>query len=205
METIMRRHIFSVLLCICMHALPFGSRALAQDGRFDAPALVQGKPAPADQHDEHGAMTPGQIGSASVKFETSCAAAVKDDFNKAVAVLHSFGFSEAINMFNGVLKKDPTCAMAYWGIALSQWNNPFAGIKNAQTVETVRATIEKAKATGLPTPQERALIDAVVQLTTATDPGSHLARITTYEAAMAKAAADYPNDKEIRIFSALAK
>jgi hypothetical protein len=44
------------------------------------------------QQEEHGAMSPNQIGSASVKFETSCAAALKDDVNKAVALLHSFWF-----------------------------------------------------------------------------------------------------------------
>ena len=42
------------------------------------------------QHEEHGATSPNLIGSASVKFETSCTAAVKDDFNKGVALLHSF-------------------------------------------------------------------------------------------------------------------
>ena len=47
------------------------------------------------QHGDHGAMSPDQIGTASVKFETSCAPAVKDDFNKAVALLHSFWFPES--------------------------------------------------------------------------------------------------------------
>src|SRR5207244_9046662 len=60
-----------------------------------------------DRHDQHGAMPPDAIGSASVKFETSCAAAVKDDFNKAVALLHSFWFPEAIKSFDSILARDP--------------------------------------------------------------------------------------------------
>ena len=79
-----------------------------------------------DRHDEHGAMSPDAIGSASVKFQTSCAAVVKDDFNKGVALLHSFWFPEAIKAFDGILARDPNCAMAHWGIALSNWGNPFA-------------------------------------------------------------------------------
>ena len=78
-------------------------------------------------------MPPDAIGSASVKFETSCAAGSKDDFNKAVALLHSFWFPEAIKAFEGILARRPgNCAMAHWGIALSQWGNPFAGIKPAR-------------------------------------------------------------------------
>ena len=156
------------------------------------------------QHDAHGAGAPDEIGAAHVKFETSCAPAVRDDFHKAVALLHSFWFPQAVSAFEAILKRDPGCAMAHWGIALSTWGNPFAGIKNPKIVEQTRAVIERAKTTGSPTPRERAFIDAVAQLTTDTTPGTHAARIGAYEAAMAKVAADYPADKEAQMFYALA-
>src|SRR4051812_39252705 len=156
------------------------------------------------QHDEHGGGQPDQIGSASVKFETSCAPAVKDDFNKAVALLHSFWFPEAIKAFESVLAAEPNCAMAHWGIALSQWGNPFGGIKAARAIELTKAEIDKAKATGSPTPRERGYIDAAAQLVTASDPGSHAARIGAYEAAMEKLSRDNPGDTEGKIFYALA-
>ena len=156
------------------------------------------------QHEAHGAMPPDAIGSASVKFETSCVPAVRDDFNKGVALLHSFWFPEAIKAFEAILAADGQCAMAHWGIALSQWGNPFAGIKPARTVELTKASIEKAAATGSPTPRERAYIAAVAQLVTAADPGSHGARIGAYEAAMEKLSREYPADTEARIFYALA-
>src|SRR5438093_1060697 len=136
------------------------------------------------QHDQHGAAPPDAIGSASVKFQTSCSAAVKDDFNKAVALLHSFWFPEAIKSFESILARDPNCAMAHWGIALSNWGNPFAGIKPARTIELTKAAIDKARATGSPTPRERGYIEAVGQLVTATEPGSHAARVGAYETAM---------------------
>lgn len=157
------------------------------------------------QHEHHaGGADPSQIGAAHVKFETSCAPAVRDEFNSGVALLHSFWFPQAVSTFQNVLKLDPGCAMAHWGIALSGWGNPFAGIKNAKTVELTRVSIERAKTTGQPTPRERAYIDAVAQLTTDTAAGTHAARIRAYEAAMAKVVADHPADQEAKMFYALA-
>jgi hypothetical protein len=179
----MKRRIVSVLVCICTVALPAAARA---------------------QHEDHAAMAPDQIGSASVDFQTSCSPAVKDDFNRAVALLHSFWFPEATKMFNAILAKDSNCAMAHWGLALAAWGNPFAGLKNAKTIEMTRASVEKARATGSPTPRELAYINAVGELVTSTDPTTHAARIAAYDAAMAKVASDNPTDIEARIFYALA-
>jgi hypothetical protein len=156
------------------------------------------------QHENHGAPAPDLIGSASVKFETSCAPPLQDDFNKGVALLHSFWFPEAIKAFESILAVDGNCAMAHWGIALSHWGNPFGGIKPPRSIELAKASIDKARTTGSPTPRERAYIDAVAQLVTATDPGSHPARIAAYESAMEKVARDNPADIEARIFYALA-
>ena len=155
------------------------------------------------QHEGHATASADEIGARHVKFETSCAPAVRDDFNKAVALLHSFWFPEAIAAFEGVLSRDPTCVIAHWGIALSHWGNPFAGIKNAKTVEMTRVAIDKAKA-GSPTPRERAFIEAVAQLTTDTTPATHAARIAAYESAMAKLTSEFPTDVEAQLFYALA-
>src|SRR4029077_17670258 len=135
---------------------------------------------------------------------TSCAPPLQDNFNKGVALLHSFWFPEAIKAFEAILAVDANCAMAHWGIALSNWGNPFGGIKPARSIELTKASVEKAKATGSPTPRERAFIDAVGQLVTAADPGSHVARVAAYEAAMEKVSRDYPSDNEAKIFYALA-
>jgi hypothetical protein len=78
------------------------------------------------------AQTPARLGT--VHFETSCAPSSRASFTRGVALLHSFGFSGATEAFTQVLASDPTCAIAYWGLALAAWGNPFAaGIKpNAQ-------------------------------------------------------------------------
>ena len=62
----------------------------------------------------------------TVHFETSCAPGVAPQFDRALATLHSFEFSAAVDAFYRVLKDDTNCAIAYWGIALSQWETPFA-------------------------------------------------------------------------------
>jgi tetratricopeptide (TPR) repeat protein len=156
------------------------------------------------QHEDHAAISPDAIGSASVKFQTSCATAVKDDFNKGVALLHSFWFPESIKTFESILARDPSCGMAHWGIALSNWGNPFGGLKQGRPIELTKASIDKALATGSPTPRERGYMKAVAQLVTASDPGSHAARIGAYETAMEQVSQDNPADTEARIFYALA-
>ena len=158
----------------------------------------------AAQHEDHGKADPSQIGSASVKFETTCAAAVRDDFNRAVALLHSFWFTEATKAFQAIADKDPSCAMAHWGLAMSQWGNPYGGLRAAEVITRGRAISDKAQATGSPSPRERALIDAVAGLYASADPVTQRERVLKYEAAMEKIASDNPKDVEVRIFYALA-
>lgn len=156
------------------------------------------------QHEEHGAVSPDQIGSASVKFDTSCAPAVRDDFNRAIALLHSFWFPEAARAFQAVAQKDPSCAMAHWGRAMTAWGNPFGGLRSSASIERGRAIVAQAESTGSPTPRERALIDAVAILFSDTDPGTQRDRVLRYEAAMEKIASAYPDDVEVWIFYGLA-
>src|SRR5215472_7571485 len=79
----------------------------------------------------------------SVKFPTSCAADVQEPFERAVALLHSFDYDEAETQFEDVLKKDPHCAMALWGVAMSiyypLWFPPDTG-----TIVRGRRLIEDA-------------------------------------------------------------
>src|SRR5689334_24883096 len=87
----------------------------------------------AQQEHEHGPLTAEQLGS--VHFETTCAAGVRQDFDRAVALLHSFEFRPALEAFTKVASTDSSCAIAYWGIALCQWGNPFAGVKTGPILD----------------------------------------------------------------------
>jgi hypothetical protein len=155
-----------------------------------------------EDHSQHAAAASSGVGT--VSFETSCAPAVKAPFNHAVAELHSFWFPEARAGFEGVLKTDPACAIAYWGIALTHWGNPFAGLRSPQAIAAGKAAIEKGQTTGSPTPREKGYIDAVAGLFSSADPGTQRARVLAYEKATEAVAAQNPGDTEARIFWALA-
>jgi tetratricopeptide (TPR) repeat protein len=156
------------------------------------------------QHDAHGAgaLSAEQVGT--VDFQTSCAPAVKTDMNRAVALLHSFWFPEARADFESILKKDPACAMAHWGIALTHWGNPFGGLRTPQTIATGKAAIEKAQTTGTPSRREKGYIDAVAGLFSSDDVTTQRARVVAFEQTMGQIAKDNPGDTEARIFWALA-
>ncbi|HWM29236.1 MAG TPA: hypothetical protein VNQ14_12315, partial [Woeseiaceae bacterium] len=100
----------------------------------------------------------------SVHFETSCAPDLQEDFNRAVALLHSFEFGPAIDGFDGVLAEDPSCAIAHWGIALSYWGNPFGLVRSDSALEKGSATIERERAVEGGSARERAYIDAAATL-----------------------------------------
>jgi hypothetical protein len=160
-----------------------------------APGMTQ------EQEHEHGS---GEA-LGEVHFATSCNEGAQREFNRAVALLHSFQFSRAIEGFNAVLGDDPTCVVAYWGIALSDWSNPFApGLKDAGQLQLGRENAERGKSQGAKTDRERAYLAAVGNLYSDFESTPQQARLLAYRDAMGEVAAKYPEDHEAKIFYALA-
>jgi hypothetical protein len=152
--------------------------------------------------DHQHALATEKLGT--VAFATSCSAAAQPQFNRAVALLHSFEFLRAIDAFGATLTTDPSCAMAEWGIALSRWNNPFAvGIRPAGPLRQGRDAVARARTIGTKTERERAYVDAVSRLYADVETRDQGARVLAYRDAMATVAAAYPNDSEASIFYAL--
>ena len=140
-----------------------------------------------------------------VQFATSCNGVAQKEFNRAVALLHSFQFSRAIEGFNAVLAEDATCGIAYWGIALSDWSNPFAeGMKDQDQLQAGRKSVERGKKVGAKTDRERAYLAAVGKLYSDYESTPQQARLLAYRDAMRDVAAKYPEDHEAQIFYALA-
>ncbi|HJS79126.1 MAG TPA: hypothetical protein VJ748_00765 [Vitreimonas sp.] len=153
------------------------------------------------QHEQHGA---GAEKLGTVNFETSCKAETRADFNRAVALLHSFEFRPASETFTKVLAADPSCAIAHWGLAMCQWGNPFGGIKAGPLLERGRDAAAKGLANGSPTPRERAYIAAVSELYKDAETVPHRNRTLAYAKAMEAVQRDHPKDVEAKIFYALA-
>jgi hypothetical protein len=141
----------------------------------------------------------------AVHFATSCNAGAQKEFDRAVALLHSFQFSWAIEGFNAALAEDATCGMAYWGIALSDWSNPFAaGMKDKGQLQAGRESAERGKTAGAKTERERAYLAAVGKLYGDFESTAQRARLLAYRDGMREVAAKYPEDHEGQIFYALA-
>jgi len=141
----------------------------------------------------------------TVHFATSCNEVAQKEFNRAVALLHSFQFSRAIEGFNAVLGEDATCGIAYWGIALSDWSNPFAaGVKDKSQMQAGQESAERGRTVGTKTERERAYLAAVGKLYIDYGNAPQLTRLIAYRDAMGEVAAKYPEDHEAQIFYALA-
>lgn len=158
--------------------------------------------APPLQHPHESGRPPEQLGQ--VTFQNSCAPATAADMNRAVALLHSFWFNAAAAAFTGVAEKDPTCGIAWWGVAMSRWGNPFAPSRPVAALEQGRSAIEKARAAGAATPRERAYIDAAAALFADFEKVDHRTRTVNYERAMEKVYEAHKDDPETAAFYALA-
>ena len=139
----------------------------------------------------------------SVDFEISGSENVKKDFNLAMSLLHSFEYDEAEKVFAQIIDKEPACAMAYWGIAMSNfhplWTPPTRPQlqKGAKAITIAQSITQKNK-------RESDYIDAIASFYQNWDKTDHLSRCINFEKAMEKIHADFPNDKEAAILYALA-
>ncbi len=138
----------------------------------------------------------------TVNFAVSCRS--QAEFNRAVALLHSFWFQPADKAFRDIAAKEPSCGMAWWGVAMVMLGNPLAGAPTAQGLKIGLDIVEKAKAAGARTERERAYIAAIEAFYRDGDKVPHRQRALAYEKAMERLAAEYPADSEAKIFYALA-
>ncbi len=141
----------------------------------------------------------------TVHFATSCTSKVAPQFDRAVALLHSFEFGASIRAFDEVVAADSTCAMAHWGIALSRWTNPTAaGNRSVAQLQQGRLAADAAMRLGArASERERGYIHAVSQLYRDFENTSQRARILAYEHAMHDLVMRQPADTEAAIFYAI--
>lgn len=141
----------------------------------------------------------------TVHFATSCNPAVSPRFDHAVALLHSFEFRSSIGTFNEVLATDSTCAMAYWGIALSKWTNPMApGNRSVATLKQGQQAVDAATRLAIrATERERGYVHAISQLYQDFEHTDQKTRVLAYANAMNELTLQQPADTEAMIFYAI--
>jgi len=150
-------------------------------------------------HDHHAGQTASQLGT--VHFPTTCAKAVRSEFERGVAMLHSFWYEEAEKTFADVAAKDPKCAMAYWGVAMSLYH-PLWGKMPDESLRRGReqmAVAEKLRTSK----RERQYLDAVGAFYKDSDKLDQRPRFLAYQNAMEQLHEKYPADDEAAIFYAL--
>ena len=146
-------------------------------------------------------LTTAQLGT--VTFPVSCAPAVQKPFERGVALLHSFWYEEAEKEFAQISARDPNCAMARWGLAMSRWHQLW-NEPDKKVIQHGLDEVREAKTTDGPTtPREKAYIAAIAAFYSDSKNLKHDARAKAYSDAMKKVYETYPDDHEAAVFYAL--
>jgi hypothetical protein len=153
---------------------------------------------------DHAAARATEERLGEVNFPISCSPAAQQQFNRAVAMQHSFFFPETVKAFTAIAEKEPSCAMAYWGIAISQRPNPLVGPFPGDVLKRGWDAVEKARTASQKTEREIAWIEALAAYYQDYATVPQPTRTANYEAAMARLSARYPDDAEAAILYALA-
>jgi tetratricopeptide (TPR) repeat protein len=163
------------------------------------------------------APEPGDLrGAGKVTFPITCAPDVQSDFARGVALLHSFFYEEARRIFTSVAERDPKCAMAQWGIAMTWWH-PIWTPPTPDEMRAGKAAIEKAMSMNAGTDRERGFITALNTYYNTPDSSSAAPvgqschgpvgprdRVIAYEKAIRQLRDKYPDDFEVQTFYAFA-
>jgi len=138
-----------------------------------------------------------------VNFPTSCSPAVQQQFERGVAMLHSYWFTEGGKAFRAIQQQDPTCAMAHWGLAVNLLGNTLAAAPSLKDLQAASEALDKARAIGAKTERERDWIEALGAYYRDHDKVSLDDRLLAYTKAMERMTQRYPDDYEARIYYAL--
>ena len=139
----------------------------------------------------------------TVQFDISCTKDVKNTFNLAMALLHSFEYDEAEKVFTKIIDQEPGCAMAYWGVAMCNYHPLWAPPGPAELAKGAKV-IELAESLNRIPERESAYLQAIAVYYKDWDKVDQHTRCIRYEKAMEKLYTQYPGDREAAIFYALA-
>jgi tetratricopeptide (TPR) repeat protein len=139
-----------------------------------------------------------------ISFPTSCDSKVQADFERGVAMLHSYWFTRARQTFEKILQQDPNCAIAYWGVAVDLLGNTLVGPPSPANAKAAWEALEKAQTTGAKTQRERDWIEALRTYYRDHETVPVDARLFAYTRALEQITQRYPDDYEAQVFYALA-
>ena len=151
-----------------------------------------------------GAGDPHAGHGGTADFGVHCAPAVRDDFDRALTLLHHMTYPQARAGFRAIAAKDPKCAMAHWGVAMTLFQPLWPTRPDLEDRRLGWEEIGKARALGSPDARERGFIDAAAAFFENPEADDYWARIRRWADASAKLHAAFPKDHDATAFDALA-
>jgi hypothetical protein len=151
--------------------------------------------------ENHSHPAPEKLGT--VSFPISCAPGVQEEFNRAVALLHSFAYSAAETAFRVVEEHDPRCAMAHWGIAMTHFHQLWDPPLPVSTILIGETEIRRAQVLGAGSGRDREFINALASIYQGASTAPYATRALNYERRMCDLAGTKREDIEAQVFCAL--
>ena len=151
----------------------------------------------------HAGVADGNLGD--VDFQATCTPAVKSDVDTAVALLHHMMYEESRAAFEGILREDPACAAAHWGLATTLFQPLWPARPDAATRERGWDAVQRARALEPATPRERLLVNATAAFFQDPEADEWWPRIERWANALEEARREQPSDVEIAAFYGLSR
>jgi tetratricopeptide (TPR) repeat protein len=151
---------------------------------------------------EHTHGTKETLGT--VEFPVSCNAEAQRALTRGVALLHSFTYEESAEAFRDAAAKDPHCAMAHWGLAMTEYHQLWEPYAGPEELKRGAAEIQKARELKAGTPREKDYVEALGVFFEGWEQRSHATRAKAYREALEGLHQRNPKDEEATIFYALA-
>lgn len=158
-------------------------------------ALAAGEPGQSHDHSP-------KLGQ--VAFPSTCNAPAQALLERGLSWLHSFEYERSEATFRDAAAADPDCALAHWGVAMSNYHPLWAPPTSAELDEG-RTAVAAARAAQPKTAREHDYVEAVGAFYDHSDRLDHKARSLAYNEAMARLAKQHPDDREAAVLYALSQ
>ena len=142
--------------------------------------------------------------SAEANFQTTCNQNADQAFNDGLNRIHNMMYIQAEDAFNKAAEADPACAMAQWGIAMSNFHPLWPGTPSAAETERGSNAAKKLASMSSESAAEQAMIDAAAAFYAANSEG-YRAQLGAWAVAQIAAADQHPDDIDAAAFGALAR
>jgi len=139
----------------------------------------------------------------NVDFETSCNKNAQGFFEDGLALLHHMMYEQSRKLFTNAVEVDSDCAIAYWGISMTQLR-PLWAPPTEKEFETGLDAIKKAVSVGTPDSREMRYIESLHTYYKTASEMTFQKGVRAWEKELKALHEAYPDDIDAGAFYALA-